>query len=217
MATAAEYSTFTGFPLLPFELRLLIWEEALSALSAPTTLWAASMKFVGSKPPSPPCRLGLSCKEAWQVVQICCVRFQSGPPTPRPVWSWADPNKTVIHLNYLAALARFEPETALKFKHVVVLARVSKMGEIIPICEELCNNCPALDTLTIDWRNWSALLPWPSARYARLSTYAGPELGTGADHRTLRSRLAAFFTSSPRVHILTRASWNREMGRLDTS
>ena len=116
-------------PLLPFELRLLIWEEALSALSAPTTLWAASMKFIGSKPPPPPCRLGLSCKEAWLVVQRCCVRFQSGPPTPRPVWSWADPNKTVIHLNYLAALARFEPETALKFKHVVILAGVSKMGD----------------------------------------------------------------------------------------
>ena len=215
MATKnADSNTFPCFPRLPLELRLLVWEEALSALSGPNTLWTYSMRFVVSptKPPQP-CRLGLSCKEAWQVVQRCCVRFQSSP-TPHPVWSWADPNKTVIHLNKLAALDNFEPATAFKFKHLVVTTRAPNMGEVFPICQKLCSSCPALETLAVDWKPWNTVQAPPDICYARLLTYAGPELGTGEDHRGLRSRLAASVISPPRVHILTRATVSKETGLL---
>ena len=202
-AVSAGCSTFTCFPRLPLELRLLVWEAALSALPAPSTLWTYNMTLIGSPTPRPrPCRLGLSCKEAWQVVQRRCVRFK-GPPGPRPVWCWADPNNTLVHLNDLAALDKFERGTALKLKHLLVTTCAPNIEDVLPLCQELCNSCPALETLAVECESWKFVQVPPDVGHARLLTYAGPELGTDEDHRRLRSRLAASVISSPRVHIIT--------------
>jgi hypothetical protein len=128
----ANWNTFTRFPYLPFEIRHLIWQEALSV----PALWAVrsdplakfefypkqldfplTMTFIGPAP----YLVGLFCREARKLMEASYIQFDSlkgGPSASH----WVNMNKTVVFVGHgydiTAVLAAFGPGEVAQFKHI---------------------------------------------------------------------------------------------------
>jgi hypothetical protein len=191
-------NNFTCFPNLPAELRLLIWEEALSV----RTVLAASRALIkdgspDSTQPRPlevtfvgpaPYLVGLSCREARRVMEKSYVQLASlrgGPSADH----WVDLGKTVIFLgsceHLLDVLSGFRADEVAQFKHLALNWHwASRIRGVERACREgLPGLCPALETLIVNrvnqatlsdplapWRSWgSEIAPF----YAGLPAYTG--------------------------------------------
>lgn len=121
----ANSNTFTCFPSLPFEIRELIWKEALSV----PALWAThrdphpenanrpcTMIFIGPAP----YLVGISCKEARRVMEISYIQFDSlrGGPS---AFHWVNVDNTVVFFDSGSDIATtFSPEECAQFKHIAL-------------------------------------------------------------------------------------------------
>jgi hypothetical protein len=155
-------TNFTCFGALPLELRLLVWEQALSVW----TVWAAvhssaarsrlttnrlpfTMTFRGPEP----FLVGLSCKEAWRLLERLNVRLVLGL-TGRPNnfhSAWVDLKKTIIYLgddiNAIAVLNSFGAEGTSGFEHVALSWH--QFDKLVRTCQRMAVLCPVLHTIII--------------------------------------------------------------------
>ncbi|KAF2657994.1 hypothetical protein K491DRAFT_776735 [Lophiostoma macrostomum CBS 122681] len=154
-------NTFTCFNALPAELRLAIWEYALSEW----VFWAATtngpkerhlespnsepthMEFIGSTPYV----AGISCREARRVLEQAYSKLCLKPATPitGPGTYWLDFKRTVVYLgadtHAVTILDSFDTDTLSKLEHV----GVSLDRRLFSTCRKLEESCPNLQTLIV--------------------------------------------------------------------
>ncbi|KAJ4306370.1 hypothetical protein N0V88_001170 [Collariella sp. IMI 366227] len=107
------------------------------------------MHFVGPKP----FLVGLTCKEARQVMEkiyIPLTRSRAGSVTTT---HWIDPDMTVVHFGDcdagIAVLCDLLADGASKLKHVAVRWYFGYLPQIIRFSRQLEDRCPGLHTLVI--------------------------------------------------------------------
>lgn len=129
----ANCNTFTCFPYLPFEIRRLIWQEALSV----SALWALrrypetemeiqcemplnlplTMTFIGPAP----YLIGFACKEARQIMEESYVQFDS-LKGGLSASHWINSQKTVVFVgrgyDRNPVLEAFGLDEVTRFKHI---------------------------------------------------------------------------------------------------
>ncbi|KAH8680635.1 hypothetical protein BX600DRAFT_428619 [Xylariales sp. PMI_506] len=215
--------SFTCFALLPSEIRLKIWVEALLVES----VWAAvpenddtdtavanrrafRMSFLGSSPSS----VGFSCSEAWLLMRKLCqpLRGLGSAGSSRGI-SWVNLAHTVVTLGPAsesrAILDCFDAEETSKFQHVSLL--LQSWVDMCRNCRRLSVLCPSLRTIIIQCvrpETPEAVDPQlnipTAAFYAALSQYEGPEIGYETlDAAFLRAEIQSYFGGLlPRLHVL---------------
>jgi hypothetical protein len=213
--------TFTCFPSLPAELRLLIWEEALSV----RTVWAVSRapdglttSFLGPAP----YLVGMSCNEARRVMEKTYIRptgWQGDPVTTQ----WIDPDNTVVylgdHTEAAGTLDRLDAALVYLFKHVALdwySFHFTQYIDLARVCQrQLPWRCPALETLIVGRvlpdvsLHTSTRLPLGlevAACYAGLPAYSGPVRRFRASEISENifgmPLLKDFNDPAPRLHLL---------------
>ena len=154
---------FTVFSSLPVELRVKIWDEALSVRA----FWAVvpqralghdlkkSSKLVCIGPA--PCLVGATCKEAREIMKSVFgpIRGSNGRVL------WADLTRTVIHLgnsaDVYASVKLFHEEDLQKFKHVALAWK--DFDTLVVLCRRLTRWCGNLETLIADKGDQSSSNP----------------------------------------------------------
>ena len=164
--------SFRRFGSLPPELRLQIWEEALSV----PTVWAAirshngdgglrspaRLRFIGPKPyPA-----GLVCKESLRLREKVFRIPLGGVSTVTETLSrlilggyWISLKWTVIYLgdatDAMSVLDDLDAENVSRFKHVAmsnlepVAIPSSRFRKLAKVCQHLAASCPVLRTVII--------------------------------------------------------------------
>ncbi|KAI5920661.1 hypothetical protein F4810DRAFT_713348 [Camillea tinctor] len=183
MSSTTTETSFPNFPKLPAELRIQIWEEALSEWSvwAPVLGLNADdrtkrhpfyMTFVGATPN----RIGAVSAEARELM---------GNQFEHPICSkdgtrvyWVDLEKTVVYLGdyceLVAVVSHLRPDDLERFRHVALL--LYEDSEYDKIFWFLSKSCLDLKTITIQ------LAP-------------GREPGLSASRRALLPYRAEYFLS----------------------
>ncbi|KAK3905295.1 hypothetical protein C8A05DRAFT_30877 [Staphylotrichum tortipilum] len=235
-------TTFTCFAHLPAELRLLIWEAALSvritlSVSVAPAL-APELALATDEDPglvlnwiSPaPYVVGLSCNEARHVMEKSYVRLPANaaaaaaplsPYTARPPPHWLEPDKTIVHIGEWpragTVLALLGADAASSLKHVALIFHPLHLSDFYQVCSDLKKHCPGLRTLVVEWTTarGGAEQPCLDARYPLIPLRKGREMGsTLLDHSLLRIILATQFPERPVFHMLSGRGWPREMDTL---
>ncbi|KAF2241342.1 hypothetical protein BU26DRAFT_176574 [Trematosphaeria pertusa] len=217
---------FACFSALPPELRLLVWEHALSVW----TVWAAApnsaagshltanrlpftMAFVGPVP----YLAGLSCREARRLLERSYVKPVLGPRGTATIGDvyWVDLKKTVVYLgggfNAIAVLDSFSAGGLSKFEHVGL--SWYRFQRLARTCQRLAALCPGIRTVIIQRSeseiatNNSTYKPLSletAAGFANIAEKSGPELGyEQLDTHHLRALLLDYFGDSPPMfHLL---------------
>lgn len=158
--------TFIYFQALPLELRLQIWEEALSAW----TVWAAVPCYVGVEHclklrglrfrmvltgPAPFLIAG-TCKEARRLLEQCYIKPIRAPSDCSATSTgayWVNLETTVVHLGNaseaLYVLPSFGKDDLSRFKHVAVWW--DHFESLSMTCYRLATQCPVLRTVIIQY------------------------------------------------------------------
>lgn len=164
-ATIMSPAVFTCFGRLPAELRVMIWEEALSlrtvcAVSCEPVVGDQTgetskyfLDFIGPVP----YMAGISCGEAWHIMQRRYVPFTGpgwNPATARPTGvPWVDLDKTVFYLgassDVPAVLGRFDAREVPRLEHVAMTWAWRSFGRLIKTCRDVATACPALRSIVI--------------------------------------------------------------------
>ncbi len=212
-------TTFTCFAHLPAELRLMIWEEALSARIALSVTLAPALApelalatdedpglFLDWVGPAP-YLVGLSCNEARRVMEKSFVQLPENavgaaaaafsPLATRPEPQWLDPDKTIVHIGEWPrtgiVLARLGVDAAAKLNHVTMVFHPLHLTDFYPACRELKQHCPGLKTLVVEWTTARGTDQQPRfhPRYPLIPVRTGRELGSGlVDYDLLRMILS---------------------------
>jgi hypothetical protein len=223
--------TFTCFASLPAEIRLLIWEEALSE----RTVWAVSCapdglttSFLGPAP----YLVGLCCNEARRVMEKTYIRptgWKGDPVTTH----WIDPDNTVIylgdHTEAANTLDRLDAALVYLFKHVALdwySFHFTHYIDLARVCQrQLPWRCPALETLIVGRVLPNGSLAFTrvplgldvAACYARLPAYTGrvrrfraTEISENIFGMPL---LKDFNDQAPRLHLLDLQNDDSEPGK----
>ncbi|KAI9841437.1 MAG: hypothetical protein M1837_000713 [Sclerophora amabilis] len=220
--------SFIYFHALPPELRLHIWQQALSARS----VWAAVGSYNARRDPSAsrlpfdmsfvgpaPYLAGLSCREARRLLEQSYVQPIRGPfsglARGAGSYYWVDLNTTIVYLGDSSdarpVLNSFGTDELSKFKHVAL--PWYQFAGLARTCQRLATLCPALSTIIIQRSatEWTTNPPLrqplsleEAAYYVTIPENTEPELGNGKlDVPHLRSLLLEYFGDSPpRIHVL---------------
>jgi len=225
--------SFTYFHALPPELRLQIWEEALSVRS----VWAAVRNYNADRDLSAsrrpfimvyigpaPYLAGLSSREARRLLEQSYIKpirgLSSGLGTSVGAY-WVNLDTTVVYLGDFSdattVLNSFGVDELSKFHHVAL--PWYQFGRLARTCQRLATICLALCIIIIQRCEKEAatnrLLRQPlsletATYYATIPEYAGPELGyENLDAPHFWSLLLEYFGNSPfRLHLLSPDSAN---------
>ncbi|KAK4147162.1 uncharacterized protein C8A04DRAFT_24958 [Dichotomopilus funicola] len=203
MVTEAT-EAFPRFRELPPELRIMIWEQAITS----PTVWSIQLDPLpldGPPNPNPPC---LGSKFIGPIGH--------GANTDR-LLAWICPATTVVFLGACSPaidrLRNFHAEDAAKFLHVALdwyFPAFNDLTSLFDVCAELAPTCKALETLIVGRVDASSattqepLPPSMAALYARLSQDPGPitdiEKIQDDDYREALLRL--FPVPSPKLHVV---------------
>lgn len=231
-------TTFTCFARLPAELRLLIWEDALSvrialAVSvapplAPELALATNedlglvLDWIGPAPYP----VGLSCNEARHVMEKSYVQLPAhaaaaaaaiSASTALPHPHWFDPDKTIVHLGEWPGmgkvLTRLGADAASRLKHVALVFHPRQLSDFSQVCGELKKHCPDMRTLVVEWTiaGDGAEQPRFHPRYPLIPVCTGRELGSGLLDRSLLQIILSTTEQVPAFHMLSGSGWRREL------
>lgn len=227
MATATSFPRFSA---LPPELRLQIWEAALSApavwiagwgeatesSSAADSATSASRRSLAMTPVgAAPYLAGLASRESRRVMERMFsrpIRGRDGSATNgAPYWMGLD--TTLIYLGVTAAAASglvlefFDMGELSGFKHVGL--PYDHFGSVARTCQRLAALCPGLQTLVVRPISPTKHQQPPSletaADDAAIARHTGPEPECGEiDVLYLRTLLLEYFGDSPpQLHVLS--------------
>ncbi|KAH9435148.1 hypothetical protein MCOR02_004100 [Pyricularia oryzae] len=220
---------FPAFGLLPTELQLQIWKEALAPVAvldfyvrpqtggrkqphAAKKLPPVALDFYGAKPHN----AGLSCKAARLVME------QTYGPPVRLAGSanacWVNLDRAVVHLsepvNAAAILDALEPDVLPRVRHIVLAWRSQKNETMIDACKAVATRCKNLETLTFNpyftkrhpaqGYMCKALDDQITAFYSAIPEYIEPPWWDfSMDLLQTKSRLLPYFdTPRPKMHMV---------------
>ena len=228
-----------ALPALPAELRLHIWQNALSVWS----VWAAVRScgshaadcdlsanrplFIMTNVGPAPHLVGLFSCEAWRLLKRSFKPFGG----PRGVAEsagacWVDMGRTTVYLGDCSdatlVLDSFAADEVSEFKHVALTLRYFsyQFSILARACQRLANMCPALRTIIVQLDETEpatdgSLFPpmdlETAACFAKILEYTGPELGyKKLGMPYFRALLLEYFGDTPpRLHLLSTDSPTR--------
>ncbi|TLD25480.1 hypothetical protein PspLS_05568 [Pyricularia sp. CBS 133598] len=215
-------ASFPAFGLLPVELQLQIWKEAL----APVTVLSLYIRCNAptAKPPqialatygAKPHNAGLSCKTARLVME------QTYGAPVRLLGSakacWVNLDRAVVHITHpmdaAAILDALEPGVLPRIRHVVLAWRSDGVDNMIAACKAVAARCKGLSTLTFNPCYTAPGSPQPcrcqaldehiTAFYAAIPEYAEPPWWDfSMDLLQAKSQLLPYFDHPrPRMHMV---------------
>lgn len=224
--------SFILFPDLPLELRLIIWEYALSGWTvlASGNRCAASQEAEATHaqttiiPVGPaPYLAGLACMESRRLLKQSYVKlsFHHGRECNLSGVYWVNMNRTILCLDVspppVDLLRMFDAEALLTLQNVVLRWNIGWIGPVARACQLLATLSPALQTIVIQTaevtkertildKSWfgQSLSVATAAYYSTIPDYKGPELAfSGLDCAYLRAHvLGGSIYTVPKVHIL---------------
>lgn len=229
-------SSFPRFPDLPLELRLMIWEYALTGGS----VFAAGCHYAISQDQQEtrahcsqtalvsvgpvPNLAGFACVESRRLLERFCTKlgFRHRRECNLPGVYWINMDRMVLYLDVypppLDVLRVFDAEVLSKLQHICFRwdRNSTCIAPITRACQLLAVSSPALRTIIIQLAPKAEIcIAQPvslttAAYYSTIPDYEGPELGVQElDCMYVRAYLLVYFVgSAPKLHIIPPASHN---------
>lgn len=169
--TISHPSSFIRFPDLPLELRLMVWDHALSgwtvlasaghdsaASSRDTEPTHAQQTTTSMIPVGPaPYLAGFACVESWRLMKQSYTKLTFRPRRECTLSSvtvyWVNMDRTVLCLDAspppVDVLRMVDQEALMTLQNIVLRWNMGSIGSITRACQLLATLSPALQTIVI--------------------------------------------------------------------